>query len=162
MVETVHEFEYRLQAWGILFIGGAFAMFGLAFVFMAKVKTTGISSMMNPDTVQAGLFFWGLAALFFSGVGALIWLGIRQKKSDRVIKISKDGLSLPKSPLSSKIITIPLADLVWVEMVSNRGISFISVRHRLGTLAIPEVQVASKANFKQIFELISAHCPDSS
>ncbi|WDP90886.1 MAG: hypothetical protein HUN04_14765 [Desulfobacter sp.] len=161
MAETVHEFEYRLQAWAVLFIGSALVMFGLIFVFMAAVNTTGISSdLMTLDPVQAGIFYWGLAALFFFSAGALAWMGICQKKAGRVIRISKDGLSLPRRPLSSKIITIPLDDLIRAEVVSNRGIAFISVRHRLGTLAIPEGQVASKADFKQIFELISSHCPD--
>ncbi len=89
----------------------------------------------------------------------MLWaLAHRQKRNPRFIRISKDSLVVPIRPLSAKTVTIPLDNLIRVEKVSNRGISFISVRHSNGAVAIPELQLASGNDFDTIFALLSSRC----
>ena len=151
MEDQIHEFEYRLRGWGMLYLGSACLILGVT----GAVLALGEMGFGGPWPGER-IFQLLLALVLVPGAFCMVWLWRQGIKHPKTIRISKTHVTLPRRPISRKTVTIPLDEIGTLEQVSNRGTAFIRIGYGKTTVAIPDVQVESRDEFQRIFDLLSS------
>ncbi len=145
MAQETRVYDYKIQVWGILFLSACCLLFAVGFGFLSATNQDGDR-----------FFYQVLTGGFVLAAGLMVYICIKQRKKSHSIVLTPEAITLPSRPLWGRTITIPLTTITHVEMVSNRAIAFISIRHKKGAVAIPEMQVESKAVYKELFTRLSS------
>lgn len=133
--------------------------FGAITVFIINDATTNTKGLIINHTIElspnsATIFSWALAiasGLFTLGGIYAMFAGINSKE----IILTNNEISVPKAPISKKIVTIKYSDITGLNIKTVQKIRFLNITYRDGKLAIPSNCLA-KGDFDKIVELISS------
>jgi len=136
-------------------------LFGLAAAFLfylAKNNDQGIILYriieFSPTGASYFLALLGVASLGFVLMGVLAI--VRGLTTERMVVISADSLSAPKSGISKRIVSVKFKDIQSLNVQSVQKTRILHIHHAAGRLTIPNSMIPGKTGFDELVNLINA------
>lgn len=150
-----HTFPYRLQGPSLTVIGLLIGVFGFLMVFMAWLEGDRFIGVPVGYPIGA-LLYLAIAAVAFLAIFLMAKAWQSQRKGGRDITFEQDRVYLPKTPFSNEIISIRYASIQEVsqQSVSRAAMTFIRIKHDLGTTQISDLGFETTDMFEDVYRLL--------
>lgn len=149
------EYDYILKG-KVLFFGlGAFMAYLVPW-FLDKainnhpVKLKGVLL----GEVGSQIFLWSMLLFCILATAGCIYAFIASFQKRKII-IQSGNISLPKTPLSKKIITINPQEIISKKIQKNKKILTFIAKTRTTTIRLPSSSLNSEHEFKEIVQFMS-------
>lgn len=152
---------YKPRVWIFLlctlFFGACTAWLG----YMALNNDRGLilNNIFEMSISGATIFYWVLTAL--SGIFVLggLWGIASGLLSKKELVLTDDTLSMPKSPMSGKIVKLQYSEILDLSYQSVQQEEFLNIMHSGGKLTISKNMLPSKKVFEDVMNFIASKVP---
>ncbi len=158
---VIREYEYKSPLWAIfppLFMFGWTTSLGFHEALhntngLIIKRRSAIIAELSPE--QATVFYWGVGFLgLFIVLLCLDLAAIRFTQKHSII-ITTNGIIMPASLFFPRIVRIPFADIIDLEMTNSRGLRTLIILLPYKKYRIPAGCVPGKGKFDEIVLLVS-------
>lgn len=151
-------FDYKLRAKIFLM---AVAFFGVGAGVMANVAATNkqgliINRIIDFSPQSATMVYWLVAAVSLAFVILAVYLMANGMLTKRVIVITDDSITSPKSGLSNQYITIRFSDIIDINIQTIQKSKIIIIDHPGGRLSISNSMLPNNASFEKLVYQLQA------